>query len=406
MRHWFLLSCLIIIVSCSKEKTNPIVYEQLGPTYVSHRYKDKLTTAQLISRINAFIPNADSFIHPKYDVTAYRIFYKTHDYQNNEITASGLVFVPEIKNYYLPVVLYQHGTAIQKQEVPSIAADMGYYVPFIMASETGTLVCASDYIGLGFSDGVQHFYEPSEEANAVVDMLGSVQLLLNKTYRQLTFDYDVFLIGYSQGGHATLAAQRKLETKYPYQFHLKASAPMAGWFSLEKSTQFSIMKDSLDYSFSSAYAFLIHSIQTTQQIYPTYTSVFIPPYDSLTNVLFNGTYSTGAVGAQFPDFFYTVLQPAFRNDLKNNPNNIFLNAAKKYDVINDWIPKTPTRFYHSKSDEIAFYDNSEIAFNTFKSKSGNVELINLGNYSHFEGNIIAIEKVRDWFYPLIKISAY
>ncbi len=31
-----------------------------------------------------------------------------------------------------------------------------------------------------------------------------------------------------------------------------------------------------------------------------------------------------------------------------------------------------------------------------------MELINLGNYTHFEGNIIAIEKVRDWFYPLIK----
>ena len=405
MNKWFLFFCVILFISCSKvNNTNP--YEELQATYVSHRYKDKLTTTQLISKVSTFIPNADSFIHPKYDVTVYRVFYKTHDYQNKEIIASGLVYFPEIRNYFLPVVCYQHGSAIKKTEVPSVSADLGYYMPFIMASETGALVCAADYIGLGFSEGTHHFYEPTEEANAVVDMLGSVQILLNKLYRPLVFNYDVFLFGYSQGGHATLAAQRKLETKYTYQFHLKASAPMASWFSLEKSTQLNVMKDSVDYAFSSAYAYLINSIQTTQQIFQSYDSVFISPYDSLTNVLFDGEHSIDFVSAQFPSVFYNTLQPDFRNDLKINSNSLFLQAAKKYDIINDWIPKTPTRFYHSEGDQVAFYDNSEIAFTTFKQKGGNVELISLGNVSHIDGNIIAIEKVRDWFYPLIKITPY
>ena len=411
MRLRFFFYLILLTGACSKQETKPVVdppvfYETLGNTYISHRYKDRLTTAQLRARINGFFPNADTFIHPRYDVIVYRVFYKTHDYKNNEITASGLVYIPEIENYYVPLVCYQHGTAIQKQEVPSISADMNYYVPFIMASETGTLVCAADYIGLGFSDSLHHFYEPTEEANSVVDMLGSVQVLLNKTYRPLRFNSDVFLMGYSQGGHATLAAQRKLETKYPNQFHVKASAPMASWFALEKSNQLNILKDSLSFSFSGAYAFLINSLQTTQQMYPSYASVFVRPYDSLTNVLFDGTKTIGYVDTKYPDFFYNTLQASFRNELRNNTNNVFLQAVKKYDVINDWIPKAPTRFYHSINDEIAFYNNSEIAFNTFKQKGGDVELINLGNYSHFEGNIIAIEKVRDWFYPLIQITPY
>lgn len=406
MNRFILLFFIGLFASCLKEETTPVVYEKLGDTYVSHRYKDRLTTAQLLSRINGFISNADSFIQPKYDVIVYRVFYKTHDYQNKEITASGLIYIPEIKNYYVPVVCYQHGTAFQKQEVPSIAADMGYYVPFIMASETGTIVCAADYIGLGFSDGVHHFYEPTEEANAVVDMLGSVQVLLNKTARSLTFNSDLFLMGYSQGGHATLAAQRKLETKYPYQFHLKASAPMASWFALSTSSQLNVLKDSVEYSFSSAYAYLINSIQETQQVYPSLSSVFISPYDSLSTVLFDGTKNIGYVSALYPDYISTTLQSSFKNDLQNNTNNAFLQAVKKYDVINDWIPRSPTRFYHSGSDEIAYYVNSEIAVNTFKPKGGNVTLINIGDYEHFEGNIIAIEKVRDWFYPMIKITPY
>ena len=409
MKNLFLLIAVsLIIFSCKKTSVPvpPVVYETLGETYISHRYKDRLTTTQLTARLNSILPNSDSLIHPKYDVIVYRIFYKTHDYKNNEITASGLVYIPEIEDYYVPLVCYQHGTAIQKQEVPSISADMNYYVPFIMASETGTLVCAADYIGLGFSDSSHHFYEPTEEANSVVDMLGSVQILLNKTYRPLRFNSDIFLMGYSQGGHATLAAQRKLEIKYPNQFKIKASAPMASWFALEKSSQLNILKDSVSFSFSGAYAFLINSLQATQQMYPSYASVFVTPYDSLTNVLFDGTKTIGYIDTKYPDYFYNTLQPSFRNELRNNTNTIFLQAVKNYDIINDWIPKAPTRFYHSINDEIAFYENSEIAYNTFKQKGGNVALINIGNYSHFEGNIIAIEKVRDWFYPLIQITPY
>lgn len=402
-----LLFCsFIIFLSCSKidVKNNPNSY--LQSTYVSHRFKDKLTTSQLLSRLNAFVSNPDSLVHPKYNVTAYRIFYKTHDYQNKEITASGLVYIPEIKNYTVPVICYQHGTVYEKNEVPSISSDLSYFAPFILASESGAIVCASDYIGLGFSEGIQHFFEPTEEANAVVDMLGSVQNTINKTYHSLTFNSNVFLMGYSQGGHATLTAQRKLETVYPAQFNIKASAPMASFFSFEKSTQLNNMKGSVFTTYPSVYAFLINSVQTTQHIFPSYQTVFITPFDSLTNFLFNGNYTVGVVNALYPNYFYDALQPAFRIDLKNNPNNLFLQAIKKYDVINDWVPKTPTHIYHSESDEIAFYDNSVIAYNTFKQKGGNVSLISLGNVSHLDGNLKAITEVRNWFYTLIEIKPY
>lgn len=405
----FLLFCFsLLLFSCKKTlPENPsIVYETLGNTYVSHRYKDRLTTTQLKDRLNAIYPNADTFIQPLYDVIVYRVFYKTHDFQNNEIIASGLIYIPEIKNYYCPVVCFQHGTAIQKQEVPSISADMNYYVPFIFASETGTIVCAADYIGLGFSEGVHHFYEPSEEANAVVDMLGSVQALINKTVRFITFNNEVFLMGYSQGGHATLAAQRKIESTYFKQFMLKASAPMASWFSFEKSTQLNVLKNNVSYSFSGAYAYLINSLQQTNPFAASYSAIFNPPFDSLTSVLFDGTKSTGYVNTKYPEQISSTLRPDFRNELINNPSANFIQAAKKYDIINEWAPKVETRFYHSITDEIAFYDNSEIAFTTLKNNGGNVSLINLGNYTHFEANIIAIEQVRNWFYPLIKITAY
>lgn len=405
LSRFYFISIVSQFISCTKNDfVDP--YPLPPVTYVSHQYKDKLTATQIINRISAYIPNADSLFQSKYDVSVYRVFYKTHDYENKEIIASGLIYIPELNYYFLPVISYQHGTAIRKSEVSSMTGDLDYYVPFLFACETGAIICETDGIGLGFSEGLQHYFEPTEEANAVVDLLRSVDRLLQKTFRNINLSHELFLMGYSQGGHATLAAQRHLETKYPYEFVLKASAPMAGFFSFEKSTQFNVLKTPGAYPVSGIYPFLLYSINTTQKVYPAFDSIFIPPFDSLVNEVFDGEHDASYINSQFPDTIYNALQPSFINALKNHPSMPFLQAAKKYDIINDWIPKTPTRFYHSEGDEIAFYNNSEIAFQTFKTKGGNVQLHSLGNLNHLDANIAAIQQVRNWFYPLIKITAY
>lgn len=396
---------MIFFISCTKG--NHANISNTSPqTYYDHQFKDKLTAQQIVERISAYIPAADTLLHTKYDVTVYRVFYKTHDYQNHELIASGLVYVPELKYFYLPVISYQHGTAIRKSEVPSITGDLEYDVPFMFASESGAIVCEADYIGLGLSEGVHHYFEPTEEANAVIDLMRSVETLFTKTFRPLALSKDLFLAGYSQGGHATLAAQRKIELNFSSEFNLKASAPMASFFSLEKSSQFNVLKDSIFYPVSSAYPYLINSINTTQHVFSDYSSVFIHPYDSLVNILFDGEHDAEFINTQFPNYIYNALQRSFRNEMKSNPDNTFIQAAKKYDVINDWIPKTPTHFYHSENDEIAFYDNSVIAYNTFLQKGGNVQLFSLGHVNHLNGNLLAIEKLREWFYPQIKLLAY
>lgn len=398
MRWWML--CCVLFFSCSK-KNDATQFSIPSSTYKDHQFKDKLTTSDIVARIQAYIPSADTFLHPKYDVTVYRVFYNTHDFENHPLVASGLIYVPDLRYYYLPVISYQHGTAIRKTEVSSMTGDLDYYVPFMMASESGAIVCEADYIGLGMSEGVHHFLEPTEEANAVIDLLRSVQTVLDKNFLPLSLSGDLFLAGYSQGGHATISAQRKLETDFPLEFAIKASAPMAGILSFEYSTQLNVLKDSIYYPVPSVYPYIISSIQATQHLYPNYASVLIAPYDSLEAAVFDGEHDADSINTYFPNYIYSVLQPSFRNNI-----NAFVNAAKKYDVINDWTPKTPTHFYHSEGDEIVFYDNSVIAYNTFKAKSGNVELISLGHLSHLDGNLLAIQKVRGWFYPLIHLYKY
>ncbi len=406
MKKWLTIICCCYLVACSKNNADNPPYVVPPDTYITHQFKDRLIAAAITTKLGSYFNNADSFLNCKYDVTAYRVTYTTHDYTGAEIKASGLVYIPDIRYYFVPLVSYQHGTAISKGEVPSITGDVDYYVPFMLASETGAIVCAPDYIGLGFSEGTQHYFEPTDEANAVIDLLRSVGTLLNKTFRPLALSKELFLTGYSQGGHATLSAQRMLETTYRYEFNIKASAPMASFFSLEKSSQLNVLKDSIAYPFAAVYPFLLYSLQTTQHVYAGFSSMLKPPYDSLTQILFDGNYTSSYINTLFPEYPYTALQASFVNELKNNPANALMNAVKRYDIINDWIPKTPTRFYHSEGDEIVFYDNSVIAYNTFKQKGGNVSLVDLGHMNHLDGNFAAIQQMRSWFYPLLKITSY
>ena len=43
---------------------------------------------------------------------------------------------------------------------------------------------------------------------------------------------QLFLTGYSQGGHACMATQKKLEEEYTNQFTITASSPMSGAYDI------------------------------------------------------------------------------------------------------------------------------------------------------------------------------
>ena len=48
----------------------------------------------------------------------------------------------------------------------------------------------------------------------------------------IQFNNQLSLVGYSEGGYATLAAQKMMEQDYPYEFDITISFPMAGPYDL------------------------------------------------------------------------------------------------------------------------------------------------------------------------------
>jgi pimeloyl-ACP methyl ester carboxylesterase len=146
---------------------------------------------------------------PLYPVTSYRLTYITSDGQGREVVASGLVSVPvKAAGARSPVISYQHATLYKDAQAPSnnvVASE-----PVLVLASLGYIVVAADYVGYGASRASQHPYLLSTPtAAAVVDLLTAA-----RSWRQTQGVADngqMFMLGYSEGAYATMAAHRAMQ---------------------------------------------------------------------------------------------------------------------------------------------------------------------------------------------------
>ncbi|MBK9985731.1 MAG: alpha/beta hydrolase [Betaproteobacteria bacterium] len=164
---------------------------------------------------------------PVYAVTSYRLTYVTQDGYGTDVVASGLVSVPvKEPGSPSPVLSYQHATIFKDAQAPSnnvVPAE-----PTVILASLGFIVQAADYVGFGASKAGQHPYLLSAPtAAAVTDLLTAA-----RTWRHNASVIDngqLFLVGYSEGGYATIAAHRALQaTNSSHLRQLVSSIPGAG----------------------------------------------------------------------------------------------------------------------------------------------------------------------------------
>jgi len=182
------------------------------------------TQAQLTSEFN--VP----FI--QFGARYYRVTYTTLNLEGVTDTVSGLIIVPDNASKVYPRLLYQHGTSGNKQDVPSVNVLQGGegHIGWLFAG-LGYVSLMPDYLGLGVSDDVFHPYvHAASEASVAIDMLRALPAF--EAQYQIHTNEQLFLTGYSQGGHAAMALHREIETNLPGEFTVTAAAPMSGPYSI------------------------------------------------------------------------------------------------------------------------------------------------------------------------------
>jgi hypothetical protein len=166
-----------------------------------------------------------AFIVPvRYGVDIYKILYKTPNENGELVKASGLFFIPQNFKGSMPVISYQHGTIIKKTDAPSNLK--GEYIIGLGLACDGYAVSMPDYLGLGEGEGRHLYLHAETEASASIDMLRAGKQYARE--HNIALNDMLFLAGYSQGGHATMAMHKMIQEKYTDEFTVTASAPMSG----------------------------------------------------------------------------------------------------------------------------------------------------------------------------------
>ncbi len=383
-RYHFLYTVVTILVllfslnSCKKDNQLPVDFSKRG-TVNEATLLYSYSQQQVDSLFESFNQPLLSSINPLYGLDLYKVQYNTPDARGNKMTiASGLVVIPTGTAAPLPIASYQHGTIIKKDRVPSSLGGE-YIINVIFSGLFGIITVAPDYLGLGDSPGLHPYVHADSEASAGIDLLRATTLFGNDL--QLDITNEVLLFGYSQGGHATTAMHRELEANHRDEFNVLGAAPMAGPYDMS-GYQSEIFTSGEPYTEPFYLPYVLLSYNMVYQIYADPSDFLAAPYDELLPPMFDGTNSGNTINQVMPTLANSIIKPEILAAFQNDSDHPFKLALKENDMY-FWTPDAPVLLCHCEGDEQVKFENSEIAYNTFKSRqSPDIRLVNKGNSLH------------------------
>jgi hypothetical protein len=310
------------------------------------------------------------------DVDIYEIMYKAKWIDSSYILCSGIYFAPKNIKNAAPIMMYGHGTQIHKHRTISDEdAQQGICLGF---ATDGYAACYPDYYGIGKGEG-DHLYQHAwSEAMSFIYMLYAIDEL-NKKINVKT-NGQLFLTGYSQGGHSSFAAQKYLEELNDPRFQVTASSPMSGAYDMTGEQQKYMFQE---YPRPFYLPYLLVSYQTAYRVLNTDNiySIFKSPFDTLLPKYYSNNIdkTLDDLDKIMPKIPAEVVKDSLVEVYKSDTNFLFKITLKENNLT-DWKPKAPVQLCYCKGDREVNYKNSEVAYNNMTALGvTNIKLNNLSD---------------------------
>lgn len=308
------------------------------------------------------------------DVEAYRLIYNTTDPFGQPTVASGAAVIPVGTDCTHALAAYMHGTILNREDVPSrLNSEMvvAYYL-----SAFRYVAVLPDYLGLGDSPGPHPYMHAASEATAAIDMLRAVREFCQ--IMDVDLNGQLFLTGYSQGGHVCMATHKMIEEQFPTEFQVTASAPCSGPYDVS-GVQAEVITAEEPYP---APYYLPYVLFSYKHVYPwlydEVTEVVLEPWATLLPPLFQGNNGSGVVDAIMPSVPNDILEPAMFTAFSTDPDHPFREALRDNDVY-DWAPQARVRMFYCDADDHVFHQNSLVALSAMQANGApDVMAINAG----------------------------
>lgn len=365
---------LTILASCSddapsspQEPSNPPVtftyFKSVGNT---KQYTSKELIAELMGyESSGSLPST----FPDTDILIEEINYYTNDPQGNTVTASGIISYPVSTELIRSTVMAEHYTISANYEAPSL--QMSALESVLALYEY--MVIIPDFLGFGTTKELRHPYLHVENtAQVSIDMLFAVREYMESKNAPLS--KDIYITGYSQGGAAALATQKMAEEKYTSDISIKRVIAGGGPYDL--TAMFDNFAKTNDASYPCSLPLTIIGLDYGDNLNLDYSKVFIEPllsnYDAWINSKqYNMSELNHKLGSNMISSF---MHADFFTETTNSELKKIYTSLDKNSLIN-WAPKSSILLVHGKKDDVVPFFCTKNAYDSFKAKGANVELI-------------------------------
>jgi pimeloyl-ACP methyl ester carboxylesterase len=245
--------------------------------------------------------------------------------------------------------------------------DYNYQLVELVAS-MGYVVVFADYPGFGESSQIPHPYLIKEPTvRSLLDLLYSAREMVSQEFPGITLNNDCYLLGYSQGGWATLALHKALELDYKSDFNLRGSSCGAGPYNIEQLLE--SMVDKPSYPMPVYLAYIVNAYSAYNQFTNPVGDIFNEPYASRLSSLFTGTLSSAQINSQLTTSIGGLITPDFLSG--------FITSAKFSSVITA-LNNNSIEAWHTNKAILLIHGGNDTSVDPISTENMYSSMINAG----------------------------
>lgn len=339
---WFLASC-----GGSDSPTPPTPPAPVAGDLLSHQVLATLSAAQ----INALAANQGLQAltgEARCDVKWVALDYASTGAHGEDTNVTGALLVPTgddaVCTQEAPLLAYARGTDPDKTRRMANPENSESFMLAAFFAAQGYAVVATDYLGYGGSSYAFHPYlHADSQASSVLDSVRAARQASAEL--DVSLSGDVLFSGYSQGGHASLAAQRAAERDAPQEFKVLGGAHLAGPYNLSAAMR-------MEQAIAGYQLFVPFIVTAWQQVYGNLydrvEDVFLPAYAAGIETLLpspGASLSSLVAGGKLPggtpaEAREALFTPAFLQQMQSTEPTPIGDAAADNSLM-DFVPKAP-----------------------------------------------------------------
>lgn len=340
---------LLLMQSCSKEEPDPFADNTylLSSKLEYMRTKDNIVAVLNIAatkypQIAGIVTDVQS------GVNTYSITYNTV-FRGQDVTASGLISIPTVPGTY-PVLSFQNGTNTLHSAAPTADPQALLYQLIGCLASTGYVVIIADYLGFGASAQMAHPYLHRESTvRTLIDMIYSVAEFDKDVAKDISISNQCFLLGYSQGGWATLALLDAMENDYGPDFTVKAASCGAGPYDLNYFNSYVL--GLTEYPMPVFLGYISNAYSEYDLFANPLSDLYNNPYAGLIPGLYDGMHSSDQINSQLTVTIADLLRADYISGYSTSVTYQGVRNALTSNSIAGWNSNVPILFVHGTADD-------------------------------------------------------